>query len=97
MAAQQLLLFGDQTVETLASIQNLFRCSNTSLPLRTFLRDAADIVQTYTATLDVVYRQRFFGFDTLLDLAEGYGKQDVVGHLPSTILTYTARFGELVL
>lgn len=97
MATQNVLLFGDQTTETLASIQNLARQSKKSPSLHRFLREATDFIQTHSAVLEPSERQRFYSFETLLDLAEEYAKQEIPDDLLATILSYVSRLGELLM
>ncbi|RFU33276.1 hypothetical protein B7463_g3074, partial [Scytalidium lignicola] len=96
MYRQGVLLFGDQTTETLASIKNLNRQSKKSPSLGRFLREAADLIQVQSSKLGIAERQRFFAFETLLDLAEHAAS---VSHddLLTTVLSYVSRFGELII
>ncbi|KAE9372741.1 putative polyketide synthase [Stipitochalara longipes BDJ] len=97
MDRQNLLLFGDQTTETLESIKNLVRQSKKSPYLQKFLRDATDVVQLQSSKLVSTERQRFFAFDTILDLAEDQAKQSNSDDLLATVLSYTSRLGELII
>ena len=97
MNEQNLLLFGDQTTETLASIKNLGRESKKSPSLQKFLREATDVVQIRSSKLDNAERQRFFAFETFLDLAEEYAKQECQDDLLATVLSYVSRLGELIM
>ncbi len=92
-----LLLFGDQTVETLSSIQNLIRQSRTSPSILRFLREATDVVQTQASKLDIANQRRFLGFETILDLAERYDEQDTPDDLVATVLMCIAQLGELMM
>ena len=97
MALQRLLLFGDQTVEKLPSIQNLVRVSKTSPSLRRFLREATDVIQTEVTKLSPDERKAFFAFDTLLSLAEENAKEEAPNEIVATTLMCIARLGELIL
>lgn len=97
MNRQDLLLFGDQTTETLESIQNLVRQSKKSPSLQKFLRDATDVVQLQSSKLAAAERQRFFAFNTILDLAEKQAKKSNSDDLLATVLSYISRLGELIM
>jgi hypothetical protein len=97
MAPQRLLLFGDQTVEKLPSIQNLVRVSRTSPSLLRFLREATDVIQTEVTKLSPDERKAFFSFDNLLTLAEENAKQEAPNEIVATTLMCIARLGELIL
>jgi hypothetical protein len=97
MNRQDLLLFGDQTAETLESIQNLVRQSKKLPSLQKFLRDATDVVQLQSSKLAAAERQRFFAFDTILDLAEKQAEQSNSDDLLATVLSYISRLGELIM
>jgi Starter unit:ACP transacylase in aflatoxin biosynthesis len=92
-----LLLFGDQTVETLSSIQNLFRQSRTSTSLSRFLREATDVIQIQASKLNATEQKRFFGFETILDLAESYESQQDPDDLVATVLMCISQLGELIM
>ncbi|MCJ1396229.1 hypothetical protein MMC18_009118 [Xylographa bjoerkii] len=97
MAPQHVLVFGDQTVEKLPSIQNLIKLSRTSASLRRFLQAATDVVQIETTLVTLKERQPFGSFDNLLSLAEYNAKQDEPDEVVSTVLMCVERLGELIL
>jgi len=92
-----LLLFGDQTVETLSSIQNLFCQSRTSTSVSRFLSEATDVIQIQASKLNAAERKRFFGFETILDLAERYESQQDPDDLVATVLMCISQLGELIM
>ena len=96
MAPHRVLLFGDQTVEKLPSIQDLVRVSRNSPLLRRFLQDAADVVQTEVAKLNLDTRRAFVNFDSFVTLAEENAKQDA-DEVVATTLMCIARLGQLLM
>lgn len=97
MASQILLLFGDQTAEKLLAIRRLTRVSKTSPLLQRFLREATDVVQNEVAKLSLHRRNAFFGFDSLVSLAEKHAKQECQDDVVSTALITIVRLGDLIL
>jgi hypothetical protein len=92
-----ILLFGDQTVETLSTIKALFQQSKSSPTLSRFLRDAADTVRTQAFKLNPTDRDRFPDFENVVDLAEGYDKLGYPDELLATVLMCIAQLGELIM
>ena len=97
MEHTHLLLFGDQTVETLPAIENLVNQSRNSPSLRQFILGATDIVQKLAYGLNALERQRFHNFETILDLAESYAKEDSPDDLVATVLMCISQLGELIM
>ena len=97
MVSQRLLLFGDQTVEKLPSIQNLVRLSKASPLLRRFLREAIDIVQREVSYLSLDKRKAFIAFDDIVTLAEENAKEEDPDEVVATTLITIARLGELLM
>ena len=97
MAPQHVLVFGDQTVEKLPSIQNLVQLSRTSPSLRRFLQEATDVVQSETAKVSLTERRSFGSFDNILALAEHNTNQDEPDEVVSTVIMCIERLGELIL
>ena len=97
MTSPRLFLFGDQTVEKVSTIKRLVHMSRISPLLRTFLREATDVVQVEIAKLASYERQGLFAFDNLINLAEENAKQDYMGdEIIATTLMCIARLGELI-
>ncbi|KAL7793749.1 putative polyketide synthase [Trichoderma ceciliae] len=96
MTKQHLLLFGDQTVEKLSSIQSLVRNSKTSPAARRFLQEVTDVVQLEFSTLSKGEHGWAGSFSTLLGLAEENKEQDGANALVSTVLMCIGRLGELI-
>lgn len=93
---KRVLLFGDQTVDVYPAIKLLTRLSKHSLNLRTFFRNASDVLQLEIAKLHTNEREKFQAFVSILDLAETRvdGNLDVV---VSTVLLCVAQLGSLIL
>ena len=91
-----LLLFGDQTVEKLSSIQSLVRHSKTSPAASTFLRQATDIVQLEFFELSSQDRGWPHEIHTLLGLAEENARQKEPNGMMATVLMCIGRLGELI-
>src|ERR1700744_5662504 len=92
----RLLLFGDQTVETLAAVQSLFTVSKQSLLVQKFLDGATDIIKSHVERLDSSERRRFFAFDSLLDLAKQHSTSTHPDDLVATVLITFVQLGELI-
>lgn len=97
MAERKLLVFGDQTVATIAAIRNLHRQAKVSPLIRRFLNDAADVVQKETIVLNAEERKKFFDFGTIIELAEECAKQEEAEDLIATVLVCVSRVGEMLL
>lgn len=91
------ILFGDQTVETLSSIRSLIERSNRSALLHKFLEDATKVVKREVQSLNLAARSRFFSFTNLLDLAERFSNLGHPDDLVATVLITVAQLGELIL
>lgn len=96
VSPKRVLLFGDQTGDVYTAIKYLARQSRQSLTLRTFLRNASDVLQSETSKLHTRERERFPPFDSILSLAEAHanGRLDVV---LSTVLLCVVQLGALIL
>ena len=96
-----LLLFGDQAVEKLSSIQSLVRHSKTSPLARTFLQQATDVVQLEFARLSAEERGWKGEIHSLLGLAEENVRierekgEEKVNGIVATVLMCVGRIGEL--
>ncbi|KAI9052360.1 hypothetical protein LZ554_003710 [Drepanopeziza brunnea f. sp. 'monogermtubi'] len=91
------ILFGDQTVETLVCIRSLIERSNRSALLHRFLEDATKVVKREVQGLNLDAQSRFFSFTNLLDLAERFSKLGHPDDLVATVLMAVAQLGELIL
>ena len=96
MSSINLLLFGDQTVEKLSSIQSLVRHSKTSPAARTFLQQATDAVQLDFSRLSPDEHGWRHDFTSLLGLAEENTRQDASNGMIATVLMCIGRLGELI-
>lgn len=92
----RLLLFGDQTVETLAAVRSLFEVSKRSLLVRKFLVEATDVVKSHVEQLDSAERMRFYAFHSLLDLAGRHNASKYPDDLVATVLITFVQLGELI-
>ncbi|KAL7943594.1 polyketide synthase [Trichoderma barbatum] len=93
---RHLLLFGDQTVEKLSSIQALVRNAKISPAARRFLQEVTDVIQLEFSTLSKSEHGWTGSFDTLLGLAEENEEQNGANALISTVLMCVGRLGELL-
>ena len=91
-----LVLFGDQTVEKLSSIQSLVRNSKTSVGAKRFLREATDALQLNLAKLAKEDSAWNHDISSLIGLAEdNVGEENRNGVL-ATVLMCIGRLGELI-
>ncbi|KAI6708188.1 polyketide synthase [Diplocarpon mali] len=97
MTQTPVILFGDQTVETLTTIRSLIDRSSKSALLKKFLDDATKVVKSQVQSLNLEAQSRFFGFSNLLDLAERFGTLGHPDDLVATVLMAIAQLGELIL
>ncbi|RYP20568.1 hypothetical protein DL765_002725 [Monosporascus sp. GIB2] len=93
----QVILFGDQTVETLGSIRDLSKRSKKSPLLQRFLADANEGVKAEVQALGLGQQRRFFDFTNLVDLAERYHSLGYPDDLVATVLITIAQLGYLIL
>ncbi|KAF3067794.1 Conidial yellow pigment biosynthesis polyketide synthase [Trichoderma lentiforme] len=93
---RHLLLFGDQTVEKLTSIQALVRNAKASPAAKRFLQEITDVIQVEFSTLSKSEHGWTGTFDTLLGLAEENDEQNGANALVATVLMCIGRLGELV-
>lgn len=91
-----LLLFGDQTVEKLSSIQSLVRHSKTSPSARRFLQEATDVVQLEFSKISAEDRGWKGEFHSLLGLAEDNANLEDANGMIATVLMCVGRLGELI-
>ncbi|KAI0124107.1 BcPKS15, polyketide synthase, partial [Xylariales sp. AK1849] len=92
----RVLLFGDQVVDKLPAVKNLYQHSRTRPQLRRFLKDATDIIKYHLATLTLAEKQRFGHFEDLLGLAESYTLQEHPDEICGATLITAAQIGELL-
>ena len=90
------ILFGDQTVEKLSSIQSLVRHSKTSAAARWLLQEATDTVQLQFDRLSKEDRAWNHQIRTLLGLAEDNVEERNPNGVIATVLMCIGRLGELV-
>lgn len=95
---QHLLLFGDQTVEKLSSIQALVRNAKSSPATKRFLQEATDVLQLEISKISRTEHGWAGNFDTLLGLAEENADQDGNANMiVATMLMCIGRLGSLIL
>lgn len=93
---KHILLFGDQSVETLTGIQALVRNSKTSPMARRFLEEATDVVQLEASRLNRQEHGWDKSFDSLLGLAEDDNGGQGANTIVSTVLMCIGRLGQLI-
>ena len=96
MSFTNLLLFGDQTVEKLSSIQALVRHSKTSATAKAFLQQATDVLQLEFSRLSAEERGWPHEIHSLLGLAEQNIKEPEANGIIATVLMAIGRIGELI-
>ena len=96
MAPINLLLFGDQTVEKLSSIQSLVHHSKRSYLARTFLEQATDVVQLEFSRLSAEEREWPLEISSLLGMAEENIRRPESNGIVATVLMCIGRIGELI-
>ncbi|KAI1826639.1 BcPKS15, polyketide synthase [Xylaria intraflava] len=97
MTQAQVLLFGDQVVDRLPSLRQLYKKSRTRPQLRQFLRGATDIVRTQVSTLTLAERKRVGNFSDLLELGEFHAQQKHPDEISGAVLITAIQIGELLL
>ncbi|KAL8696326.1 MAG: hypothetical protein Q9224_002852, partial [Gallowayella concinna] len=97
MGFTNLLLFGDQTVEKLSSIQALVRNSKKSSIAKSFLQQSTDVLQLEFSKLGTEERQWPYEIHSLLGLAEQNIKEPDANGIIATVLMYIGRLGELII
>lgn len=96
MAAQRILLFGDQTDTPIPMIRRVLEKSRHSKNLQLFLQSAIDTIQLEVAKLTPAERDSLGSFHSVQDLTERYKtKQDRFG-IAQMLLVYIARIGEFI-
>ena len=97
MAAQKILLFGDQTDTPIPMIRHVIEKSRHSKNLQLFLQSAIDNVQLEVTKLTPAERDTLGSFHSVQDLTECYkNKKDRFG-IAQMVLIFIARIGELIL
>ncbi|KAK2758595.1 Type I Iterative PKS [Arachnomyces sp. PD_36] len=91
-----LVLFGDQNVEKLSSIQSLVRNSKTSAGAKRLLREATDALQLNISKLSKEDRSWNHEIQSLLGLAEDNVPENNRNGLITTVLMCIGRLGELI-
>ncbi|KAJ0418711.1 hypothetical protein BJY00DRAFT_175444 [Aspergillus carlsbadensis] len=97
MGSQHFLLFGDQTVNLIPSLQRLLRLSQSSLTVRGFLQSALDVIQRKTSALSADERSRIGHFDSFEAILQKYlHTEDTIG-VTHTVVICACRLAELIL
>ena len=94
MVSPHILLFGDQVVEKLSSLRDLYSISKTRPQLRRFLREATDSVHCQLSALTPNERRGFGHFSDLLELAQWYAAQEHPDEIVGATLITTTQLGE---
>ncbi|KIW12212.1 hypothetical protein PV08_09488 [Exophiala spinifera] len=97
MHPKHVLFFGDEVVSPLPALQNLHRQARSSPTLQQFLSEAARVVKLETSSLPSEQRERWPEFDTIIDLAETWAKQELPGGAVNMTLVCISRLGELLI
>ncbi|KAJ5009914.1 beta-ketoacyl synthase domain-containing protein [Colletotrichum sp. SAR 10_99] len=95
MASDQLLFFGDQTVETGPFLRNLSQKAKSSRNLQKFLLDAGNNLRTHVSTLEEGVRKLIPEFHTVAELAEARSDPAAQAIL-SPVLLCIAQLGDLI-
>ncbi|KAL3471498.1 hypothetical protein BJX99DRAFT_263248 [Aspergillus californicus] len=97
MASQHLLLFGDQTVDLVPSIQRLLLLSQSSPTVRRFLQSALDVIQRKAAALSSDERTKIGHFASFEAVLQKYTQtEDTIG-VTHTVVICVCRLAELIL
>ncbi|KAL2831415.1 hypothetical protein BDW59DRAFT_157843 [Aspergillus cavernicola] len=97
MACQHFLLFGDQTVDLVPSIQRLLQLSHSSPTVRAFLHSALDVIQRKTSALSSDERGKIGHFDSFEAVLQKYSHtEDTIG-VTHTVVICACRLAELIL
>ena len=89
------VLFGDQTVDPCPIIKQLYRQSRDSLTLQTLFRQSYDAIRREIATSEASDRALFPSFDSFQDLAEKQNERH--NEAVSTVLLCIAQLGLLLM
>ncbi|KAI8293172.1 beta-ketoacyl synthase domain-containing protein [Colletotrichum sp. SAR11_240] len=95
MASDQLLVFGDQTVETGPFLRDLSQKAKSSRNLQKFLLDAGNNLRTHVSTLEEGVRKLIPEFHTVAELAEARSDPATQAIL-SPVLLCIAQLGDLI-
>ncbi|KAJ0354666.1 hypothetical protein COL154_011700 [Colletotrichum chrysophilum] len=95
MASDQLLFFGDQTVETGPFLRDLSQKAKSSRNLQKFLLDAGNNLRTHVSTLEEGVRKLIPEFHTVAELAEARSDPAAQAIL-SPVLLCIAQLGDLI-
>ncbi|TDZ38248.1 Non-reducing polyketide synthase terA [Colletotrichum spinosum] len=95
MASDQLLFFGDQTVETGPFLRDLSQKAKSSRNLQKFLLDAGNNLRTHVSTLEGGVRKLIPEFHTVAELAEARSDPAAQAIL-SPVLLCIAQLGDLI-
>ncbi|KIA76012.1 polyketide synthase [Aspergillus ustus] len=97
MGGQHFLLFGDQTVELIPSLQRLLRLSQSSPTAGVFLQNALDVIQRKTSTLSANERSNIGHFESFESILQKYSHtEDTIG-VTHTVVICACRLAELII
>ncbi|RYO88710.1 hypothetical protein DL764_008697 [Monosporascus ibericus] len=97
MAAQQILLFGDQADAPIPMIRRLTEPSRQSKNLESFLQSAIDNVQLEVAKLTPAEQDTLGSFHSVQDLTAALENETDRHGIAQMVLIFIARIGELIL
>jgi hypothetical protein len=97
MAAQQILLFGDQADAPIPMIRRLQQKSGQSKNLDNFLQSAVDNVQLEVAKLTSAEQDTIGSFQSVQDLTTALVDKTDRHGIAQMVLVFIARVGELIL
>ena len=89
------ILFGDQTVDPYSLIKQLYRKSRKFLTLQVLFQQTSDILRQELSALEHSDRALFPSFDSILSLAEAYSQSKGHNEAISTVLHCIAQIGLL--
>ena len=97
MPAQRLFLFGDQTGETLPSLQDLAKSAIASQNLANFLRICTEEIRNAINSAPVKYQEHVPQFASVLELATSVEDTKNTRLALNTALLCVAQFGHVIL
>ena len=94
---QELILFGDQTVDPCPIIKQLYRQSRDSITLQAFFQKTYHAIRQEIALSDKLDRLLFPSFDSILTLTDTYSQSSNHEEAVTTVLLCIAQLGLLLM
>ncbi|KAK4498029.1 hypothetical protein PRZ48_010685 [Zasmidium cellare] len=94
---QRVLVFGDECVDKLAAVKEIYDLSGSNPVLRSFLQQAVTTIQSEVFDLRPEERSYFASYGDILDLAEGYAAQKPLPPIVGDVLLFVVQIGLLIL